>query len=167
MRLYRSHGYHISQALNEHLPALAQIHASCFEHGWSENDLSSMLRGNGVDCNMATLSGKEARGPKGFLIMRTLGDQSEVLTIATDPGFRKLGIGRALMEHTIRRLQGDRVKQLFLEVSEKNIVARKLYDSLKFKQISVRKSYYANRSAANDHTNASNSNALVMQLELR
>lgn len=167
MRIYRSRDCHVLRVSDEHIPALARIHAHCFDHGWSEDDLSLMLRGKGVDCNVVTLNGMELQTPKGFLILRTLGDQSEVLTIATDPKFRNRGVGRTLMEHAIRRLQGDRVKHLFLEVSEKNLAARKLYDSLNFKQISVRKSYYTNRSTANDHSDASNSNALVMQLELR
>ncbi|MCF6322033.1 MAG: GNAT family N-acetyltransferase [Rhizobiaceae bacterium] len=167
MKLFGKNQFHISEARNEDYPKLADIHARGFDHGWSEDDIATTLAGKGVNCLTANIPGEGATGPKGFMIMRTLAGQSEVLTIAIDPGFRKRGMARALMEQAIRQLHKERIGQFFLEVSEYNLAALKLYQSLKFKQVSQRKSYYSSATPPEDEGEQSKANALVMQLELR
>ncbi len=158
--------WRISIAMPDNYPVLAAIHADCFNHGWSEDELASTLATTGTSCYVANLSGSGTAYPRGFLIIRTLSEQSEILTLAVDPNFRNQQVATALMSHAIRQLQADRVSNLFLEVSEANAPALKLYRSLNFRKISVRKSYYANASAEGIGTGSLKSNALVMQLEL-
>lgn len=167
MRLFKPQDFHITEAITGDYSNLAGIHADSFDHGWSEDEIASTLAGNGVTCLVARIRGKGSVGPKGFLIIRTIAGQSEVLTLAIDPGFRKRGMAKALMEHAIRQLHAEHIEQFFLEVSERNLAALKLYQSLKFKQISQRKSYYKLKPAIDGTGSDQRANALVMQLELR
>ena len=183
MRLFRKYEFYISEASREDYLTLAKIHDGGFDVSWSEDEMVATLAAKGTVCYVANIQGKGNQGPKGFIILRTLAGQSEVLTIATDPDFRKLGIARALLEHTIRQLQSERIGQLFLEVSEQNQPALNLYKSLAFKQVGERKAYYrprptieAAKQAGETGPGAPESvpeganggaNALVMQLELR
>ena len=179
MKLFRKITFHISQAQSDDYPHLANIHNQCFVSAWSEDELAATLAANGTNCFIANIHGRGNKGPKGFIIVRTLGGQSEVLTIAIDREYRQRGMGRALMEHSIRHLHGERVERVFLEVGERNRAALNLYESLKFKQISVRKAYYrhdptrdaqgeaGSSNASRRDSNSGRANALVMQLELR
>jgi len=175
MRLFRKYEFYISEASREDFLTLANIHDGGFDVSWSEDEMVATLATKGTICFVAKIQGQGSLGPKGFIILRTLAGQSEVLTIATDPDFRKLGIGRALLEHAIRQLQSERIGQLFLEVSEENQPALNLYQSLNFKQVGERKAYYrpspakqgAKQQGKIEEGVNGGANALVMQLELR
>ena len=167
MRLFRKYEFHISEGQIEDYPFLENIHAQGFDRAWSVDELVATLSGKGTKCFVANIRGEGSKGPKGFVIIRTLAGQSEVLTIAIDRAFRKRGIARLLLEYVIRMLQADRIEQLFLEVSEYNVAALGLYKSLSFKQVSQRKAYYRIRSDNSKGEADQMANALVMQLELR
>ena len=62
----------------------------------------------------------------------------EILNLATDPLDRRKGFARSL----VLDLLAGGVETVFLEVRESNSVAQKLYKSLKFKEVNVRKDYY-------------------------
>ncbi|MCP4070903.1 MAG: GNAT family N-acetyltransferase [Hyphomicrobiales bacterium] len=167
MRLFRKYEFHVSEARIEDYSFLENIHAQGFDRAWSVDELAATLAGKGTKCFVANIHGEGSKGPKGFVIIRTLAGQSEVLTIAIDKAFRKRGIARLLLEYVIRTLQADRVEQLFLEVSEHNVAALGLYKSLSFKQVSQRRAYYRIRPDNNQGMADQKGNALVMQLELR
>lgn len=171
MKLFHVSTRHITEVADEDVPALANIHASCFNHAWSEDDIAITLNVKGTNCLVARQSKKYGNIVRGFLMYRSIGEQGEILTIAVDPKFRRLGIARSLIENAVRRLQSDRVEQFFLEVNDANLSALALYKSLSFKQISIRKGYYRSNNTDNTKFEAKsgsqNANALVMKLDLR
>jgi ribosomal-protein-alanine N-acetyltransferase len=63
--------------------------------------------------------------------------EREILNVAVAPDHRRRGIARALMKHELAR--GG---TFFLEVRESGLPARKLYKSLGFMQVGIRKEYY-------------------------
>jgi ribosomal-protein-alanine N-acetyltransferase len=73
------------------------------------------------------------------------------------------------MHAAIRQLQGDRIARLFLEVSEENAPALSLYRQLGFRQVGIRKGYYASqgRQTGPSDAPAPAPSALVMELDLR
>jgi ribosomal-protein-alanine N-acetyltransferase len=76
----------------------------------------------------------------GFLATRTVTDgESEILNLAVAPGFRRLGLGRALIEAFLKSTSGD----VFLEVRSSNSGAREFYKSLGFQELTLRQDYYA------------------------
>ncbi len=77
----------------------------------------------------------------GFLVARrTAPDEREILNVAVDPGERRKGVARALLEAELRR----RKNHWFLEVRESNSCAIKLYQSVGFRVVSRREAYYTN-----------------------
>lgn len=148
----------------EDLPRMADIHAKSFPQAWSEDDIGSMLAGQGMRGWVARTHGGGTGRPLGFVIARAAADEAEIITVASDPAHRRAGVGRALMEHAIRELQRDRVARLLLEVSERNLAAIALYRSLGFVQVGERKGYYASHAGTGD---APPPAALVMARDLR
>jgi ribosomal-protein-alanine acetyltransferase len=77
----------------------------------------------------------------GFLVLRlTSPAQSEMLNLAVSPGYRRQGVASQLVAAALEHAQGD----MFLEVRQSNIAARKLYSSLGFREQGVRPGYYEN-----------------------
>jgi N6-L-threonylcarbamoyladenine synthase len=69
-------------------------------------------------------------------------EQSDVQTIAVEPGFRGRGLGRKLMNRLIAEARRLGASDLFLEVRADNPVAQSLYESLGFESIDRRRGYY-------------------------
>ena len=116
------------------LAALAGLHATCFEDGWSEQALRDLLKTAGTAAFSA---------PDGFVMTRVAGDEAEILTIAVAPASRRKGTGRALMMAAIRHAQSQGARTMFLEVADTNSAASALYRGLGFHEVGRRKAYYA------------------------
>lgn len=150
----------VEAALDEDFAKLAAIHAQSFAHSWSTDELERLHRQAGVSIRvMRRASPLGTRNPLGFLIIRTVADEAEVLTIAVHPRYRGRGIGKKLMQSGLFDLYGERCASLFLEVDAANEPAVRLYKSLGFQQVGERKGYY--RAGEGDGT------ALVMRADLR
>lgn len=152
----------IQPAEKPDLSTLAEIHAASFRHGWSDGELEKMLGNENYLCMVAHPPRTTRSKPSGFVFVRSILDEAEVITIATDPAIRRKGVARKLMQTVIRKLEFDRKSKLFLEVDEANKAAIKLYQNLGFKTISERKGYYSD----SESKDAKKSTALVMQLDL-
>lgn len=144
------------------LQTLAEIHAASFSHAWSDGELEKMLDNDNYLCMVAHPPRTTKSKPSGFILVRSVLDEAEVITIATKPSARRKGVARNLMQAVIRHLEFDRKDKLFLEVDEGNQPAVKLYESLGFKKISEREGYYSDTA----NKNGKKATALVMQLEL-
>ena len=97
---------------------------------WKPSDYLMLL------CLVATVDGRVA----GFAVARrTAPDELEILNVVVDLPFRRRGIARTL----ITELIGEKPGTAFLEVRQSNLAARKLYHSLGFEAIGVRRDYYS------------------------
>ncbi len=141
---------------------ISDIHRVSFVRGWSDGEIEKMLAAPGYFCLVARTHGNSTKTLKGFVIVRGVLDEAEVITIAVKPAARRRQIARRLMEASIRRLLSDRYKTFFLEVAAGNKPARTLYENLGFKVVSDRKGYYQTTPEADEDL----SNALVMRLDL-
>ena len=117
------------------ISTLVELHATCFVEAWDESALSSLMASPGVGALLA----KSAEGPVGMLLYRVVAGEAEILTLAVDPNLRRRGAGRALLQ----ALLNLKIPQIFLEVASSNEDAIKLYASAGFKQVGLRKAYYA------------------------
>jgi [ribosomal protein S18]-alanine N-acetyltransferase len=120
--------------------ACAGIHRKCFAYPWSASEIETMVASAGsvAHAGIEPASGRLL----GFVISRKVIDEAEVLTIAVDPDFRKIGVGAALLESHLKDLAMARVRRLFLEVEEGNAAARKLYAKFAFSEAGRREGYY-------------------------
>ncbi len=139
---------------------LAEIHAASFHRGWSAAEMEALLAQDTVLTIVARRGSPfGSRRPVGFVMMRSAGDEAEVLTVAVAPRQRTRGLGRQLMDEALRRLYRDRVKSVFLEVDDGNEAALALYKRLGFARVGQRRNYYKKSGAAA-------STALVMRLDI-
>ena len=119
---------------------MAAIHAVCFAKGWDAAEIGQFLGVPG--CLALVASTSAAQAPQGFLIVRSAGDEAELLTLAVDPACRRLGLASALLAAATRALRGAGSKRLFLEVDQGNSAARGLYQSLGAIVVGRRPRYY-------------------------
>jgi len=143
------------------LDVLVEIHAAGFRRGWSADEIDGLLADQsvtGLVLRRQTLFG--LRRPQGFVLVRSVAGEAEVLTIAVAPAARGRGYGRLLMEEALRTLYRDLVPEIFLEVDENNASAVSLYRSLGFVEVGRRKGYYADGQGPGG-------TALVLRLQLR
>ncbi|MEG9531956.1 ribosomal protein S18-alanine N-acetyltransferase [Mannheimia indoligenes] len=94
-----------------------------------------------------------------FAISQVVLDEATLFNIAVDPDFQGKGFGKRLLSELILQLQKRGIATLWLEVRESNQAAQKLYDSLGFNEVTVRKNYYPTPDGGKE-------NAVIMALYL-
>ncbi|TYR29740.1 ribosomal-protein-alanine N-acetyltransferase [Mesorhizobium microcysteis] len=139
---------------------LPDLHAEDFQRPWAEHEFASLLDQPPVFGFAAWRVGNRKAGPAGFVLARLAAGEGEILTIAVARAYRRLGLGRDLMEAVLRELHAERAEALFLEVDENNRAAIALYRRLGFREVARRPAYYA-------HEDGPKSAALVMRRDLR
>jgi ribosomal-protein-alanine N-acetyltransferase len=129
--------FHIREAVPADLDALVAIEDQAFVGpNWRRDDFLK------YECLVAEAEGRIA----GFLVSREVfaGDplnpaQREILNIAVANEFRRQGLATSLIQKIVRT--GE---ELFLEVRESNMPARRLYRKLGFVELGTRPKYYQN-----------------------
>jgi len=133
-------GLHIEPAEARDADAVAKLHAASFYRGWPRQDIEAYL----LDPDTPTLVACDARRKvAGFAMLRLLGDDAELMTIAVEPKYRSKGVATALLRACFEDLLMTPSKRMILEVAADNPAAIKLYSRLGFTKISERKGYYA------------------------
>ena len=119
-------------------PVLASLHNVCFSEQWTPFGLGQLLAGEGTYALLAD----DEDGGRGFILVRVVADEAEILTFAVHPLWRRQGLGRDLLYAAARlaTLQGGRT--LILEVAVANFAARQLYGRFGFQQAGLRRAYY-------------------------
>ena len=116
-------------------PALAHIHAACFEAPWDSLSLNEIINSSGI------IALRDSSGC-GFVLLRQTLDEGEILTLAVKPEARKKGLGRALMEQAQHLAWQAGAHSLFLEVAIDNQAALNLYKNLGYCRVGKRPGYY-------------------------
>lgn len=124
---------------------LGRLHALAFDRVWSPADFVGFLE-DGAVAYLARVNGTAvAMG-----LFRAVGDEAEVLTLATDPAHRGRGLAGALLARAMDRLAAEGVTTLMLEVAADNPAARAVYDRAGFREIGRRRAYYPRPQGAVD-----------------
>ncbi len=69
-------------------------------------------------------------------------DEVHLLNVAVHPERRGLGYGRELVARVVDEARSASARVVFLEVRAGNVIARRLYRQLGFKDLGVRRAYY-------------------------
>lgn len=80
---------------------------------------------------------------QGFIIVRRINDEMEILNLAVDPASRRGGIASRLFMESTAGGEGGGLRRIFLEVRESNSVARAFYASHGFVMSGRRRGYYS------------------------
>jgi ribosomal-protein-alanine N-acetyltransferase len=132
-------GLHIEPAQAKDADTVAKLHAQGFYRGWPREDFASYILGEATPLYVAC---DAKRRIAGFAMLRHVGEEAELITIAVDKKWRGKGVGLSLMRALFDDLLTSPAKKLFLEVAADNTAALKLYTKVGFARISERKGYY-------------------------
>lgn len=147
----------IRPAQREDAQEMAKLHAECFKNGWRAQDFTAYLAK--PDTYTCLVAHTDERGVVGFLCASRQADEAEILTLCVAERCRLKGAGRKLMAHALEDLKKQKMARLFLEVSQNNTAALRLYQSLGFLEVGRRPHY-------NTSTDGSRLDALVMKYSL-
>jgi ribosomal-protein-alanine N-acetyltransferase len=114
---------------------LAATHAAAFarDRPWTAAEFSALL------AQPATLLCGDARS---FLLARLAGDEAEILTLATHPAHRRLGLARDRLAGFLVGATARGAARAYLDVAEDNAPARTLYEGAGFREVARRPAYY-------------------------
>ena len=113
---------------------LAALHARAFEAPWSEEAIAELMHSLGV---------LAFETPGGFVMVRVLAEEAEILTLGVSPEARRQGVGRALVQAAVSAAVTSGAQALFLEVAADNAAAVALYVGEGFERAGLRRGYYA------------------------
>ncbi len=121
-------------------PLLAALHEVTFRGGevWDATSFVSLLSVQGTEGTIALID----NNPVGFILSRTVLDETEILTLAVHPDFRRRGIGKSLVQNVLGK------GKVFLEVAVCNNQAAALYGKCGFIKAGLRRGYYRDGSDA-------------------
>lgn len=121
--------------------ALARLHAAAFSatRAWSAKEFADLLSHPGTSALGDTNS---------FVLIRTVLDEAEILTLATAPAMRRQGLARKTLRDAEKLAQEQGAATIFLEVAEDNDAAIRLYSSSGYCQIGRRPGYYLPKDGA-------------------
>ena len=123
---------------------MARCHARAFAGGrraWSAKEFATLLE----SAHVCAVGDETA-----FALARVVAQESELLTIATDPGFRRQGRARRALSAIEAEAARRGARKLFLEVAADNEPAAALYRSAGYRQIARRADYYKTPGGAVD-----------------
>ncbi|MBW8880410.1 MAG: GNAT family N-acetyltransferase, partial [Asticcacaulis sp.] len=109
--------------LNAPCTQLEQIHARCFDYGWTATDFADLL----IKPHHRTYVFEADGDVVSFVVVAVVDGEGEILTIATDPDYQHRGLARALLDQVIAALGKEGAASLFLEVATDNVAALRLY----------------------------------------
>jgi ribosomal-protein-alanine N-acetyltransferase len=158
-------------SLSEANPAdaaeLAALHGASFHRGWSEDEFERLLLDRAVVAHRARIG----RQLVGFIISRIIAGEAEILSVAVAAARRGKGLARQMLNLHLRRLAGLGTRTVFLEVSEGNVPANRLYQRAGFRAVGRREGYYPDRLDRSRNDNfpgqaSQNAAALVLRCDL-
>ena len=136
----------------EDIPAVVALDQLSFSLPWPERSFRFELTQNTASrCWVAEVDGHMV----GMIVNWLLVDEVHVATLATHPDFRRQGIAKELLAHSLRYMSGEGAVSSFLEVRESNTAAREMYRKFGYEDTGRRRGYYKDN----------NEDAILMTLE--
>lgn len=124
-----------------------------YSHPWTEGIFKDCLQ-SGNECWLI----KRAHKTLGHGIVSVAAGESHLLNVCVSPDFQGEGLGRIMVLHLAKCAKEKGASCMFLEVRPSNRIAGKLYDSMGFVEVGLRKGYYPAKEGRED--------ARVLMLEL-
>ena len=113
------------------------IERAAYQFPWSEGIFRDCLR-VGYVCRVMTVS----RQVMAYGVMSLGAGEAHILNLCVREPFRCRGVGKRLLGSLVERAQLAGMSEAFLEVRPSNTAAIRLYLSLGFEQVGIRRGYY-------------------------
>ncbi len=136
--------YQIVPLTREMLPDLVALEQSCFSHPWTETMFRNDLENPVALYRVVLFEG----APVAYMGLWQVADEGQITNVAVSPGHRRHGLAKRLIGEMVVLSKGAGLSLLTLEVRESNTPAIKLYESLGFQKVGLRKNYYEGKENA-------------------
>lgn len=136
------------------LSAVERIAERCFPVPWTRHEFEKELKRSFA--LLRVLRPAPGEPVCAFANYWHVGDELQLMNVATLPEMQRRGHGRALMQDLLDLARERRVRLITLEVRRGNAPARALYERFGFRELGVRQRYYSDNGE----------DAIVMHLEL-
>ncbi len=113
------------------------VERASYQFPWSEGIFRDCLR-VGYVCRVVTL----AEQVIGYGVMSVGAGEAHILNLCVSDVYRCRGIGKRLLRYLIERGAASGMNEAFLEVRPSNTAAIRLYLSVGFEQVGMRRGYY-------------------------
>lgn len=131
-------GIAIRPARSDDARAIADLHASLFEDGWSPAAMSAFLSEPASLAFVAT----DVAGTVGFLLARLIADEAEVLSIGVAQHSQRSGVASRMLLALADAAVAGGARRIFLDVASDNAPALALYRGLGWADTGRRRGYY-------------------------
>lgn len=119
------------------VPAIMDIERQSYIFPWTEGIFRDCLRVN-YTCRVVEISASIA----GYGIMSIAAGEAHLLNLCVGEAWRCRGVGRRLLAHLLQVAANLGARESFLEARPTNTTAIRLYQSLGYVQIGIRRGYY-------------------------
>jgi ribosomal-protein-alanine N-acetyltransferase len=119
------------------VPVVVAIERAAYQFPWSEGIFRDCLR-VGYVCRLIEVGPEIA----GYGIMSIGAGEAHILNVCVREDYRCRGLARQMLLYLIERARIAGMFEAFLEVRPSNIIAARLYHSMGFEQVGVRRGYY-------------------------
>lgn len=140
---HNSGDYSLRDMQDEDLASVLQIERGAQISPWSRLSFEESLNRE-HQCRVL-INGPDILG---YHVVCAVADELHVLNIVVAAGFQGNGLSHCLLGDIIETAQQLGLKKIFLEVRASNLTAQSLYTKWQFRQIALRKAYYAASSAS-------------------
>jgi [ribosomal protein S18]-alanine N-acetyltransferase len=118
--------------------SVIEIERSSYQFPWSEGIFRDCLR-VGYVCRVALTADQ---GIVGYGVMSVGAGEAHILNLCVGADWRCRGIGHLLLGYLLDRAAAASMGEAYLEVRPSNTAAIRLYQSMGFEQMGVRRGYY-------------------------
>lgn len=125
----------IRLAIPSDIDTLVAIQAACHADVWSADFIAELMGQTGCFAVIADPA-------DGFILIRAIAGEAEILTFGVVSQARRCGVGRALLMAGAAEAARLGAETLFLEVNVTNVPALALYAQMGFSEQGRRRGYY-------------------------
>lgn len=119
------------------LPSVLKNERRGYTHPWTEGTFSDCIQ-SGYECWLLLYHGEIV----GHGILSAAAGDAHLLNACVHPQYQGSGLGRVLVNYMLDRAIDRMATSIFLEVRPSNLAAYKLYETMGFNEVGVRKGYY-------------------------
>lgn len=128
----------IVKLTEQHLDGVLEIENECFSRPWSRESLVNELN-NPTSVFFAAVENGVVIG---YIGMSTVLDEGYIFNVAVTEGYRRKGVGSALISELVTYCKRNSFSFVTLEVRQSNHNAIALYSGFGFIKVGERKNYY-------------------------
>ena len=123
--------------LESDVPYVLAVEQQAYQFPWTEGIFRDCLR-VGYTCRVLDIGGDVA----GYGILSMGGGEAHILNVCVRAEYQCRGFGRKILLFLLERARAAGMSEAFLEVRPSNSAAIRLYQSMGFEPVGVRRGYY-------------------------